>query len=92
MKSAEARHLSRVAALGCALCRRIGLGETPAQVHHVREGHGAGRRTNGHFLVIPLCPDHHTGPKGIHGDRTALKNAGVDELDLLSDVIEQLER
>jgi hypothetical protein len=68
----------------------MGYDESPAQVHHIRSGHGAGRRENCHFLTIPLCPSHHTGMHGIHGDRVDFANAGVDELDLLADVIEQL--
>lgn len=29
---------SRAAALGCMACRLLGYGETPASLHHVREG------------------------------------------------------
>ena len=41
---AEKRHMGRVASLGCYLCRQLGYGETPAQVHHVREGQGMAQR------------------------------------------------
>ena len=82
--------MSRVAALGCALCRHIGLGETPAEVHHVREGQGMAQRAQ-NWLAIPLCPTHHRGTHGIHGDRAAFKNARVDELDLLADTIQKLQ-
>lgn len=54
------------ARLGCVLCRRLGWGETPAQLHHPRTGVGAARRAP-HSEVIPLCPEHHTGKTGIHG-------------------------
>ena len=86
---AEKAHLGRVAALGCGLCRLIGYGPTPAQVHHLREGQGMAQRAQ-HWLSIPLCEPHHTGTHGIHGDRTAFKNARVDEMDLLADTIQQL--
>lgn len=85
--TAERRHMSSVASLGCALCRRLGYGETPAQVHHIREGQGMSQRAQ-NWLTIPLCQPHHVGTHGIHGDRADFKNAGVDELDLLSDTIE----
>lgn len=84
--AAEKRHLDRVGSLGCALCRRIGYGETPAEVHHIREGQGAAQRAQ-NWLTIPLCPTHHRGDHGIHGDRKSFRNAAVDELDLLSDTI-----
>lgn len=86
---AEKRHMGRVAELGCVLCRRLGLGDTPAQVHHVREGQGMAQRAD-NFLTIPLCPSCHTGPRGIHGDKGLLKQAKCTELDLLADVIEAL--
>lgn len=62
---AEKEHLGRVAALGCIVCRHA---ETPfmaAEVHHIRQGAGMGRR-NSHFETIPLCPMHHrTGGYGV---------------------------
>lgn len=91
MSLAAKRHLGRVAALGCALCRRIGLGATDAEVHHIREGQGMSQRAS-HYLAIGLCPPHHRGPHGIHGDRADFKNARVGELDLLADTIEELSK
>jgi len=88
---AAKRHLARVAGLGCALCRRLGYGPTPAEVHHLREGQGMAQRASD-FLTVPLCPEHHRGPAGIHGDRGAFKNARVDELDLLADTIQELSK
>lgn len=55
---AEQKHLDRVAALGCIVCRNEGLGESPAVIHHIRTGQGAGQRSS-HFETIPLCPVHH---------------------------------
>ena len=49
------RHMERVQSLGCVVCRNLGLGLTPAQVHHVKH---AGRRIDG-FHTIPLCFPHH---------------------------------
>lgn len=46
----------------CVVCEHIGMGESPAQVHHLFSAH---RRND--WLVAPVCPAHHTGPDGIHG-------------------------
>lgn len=89
MTAAEQRHLDRVARLGCVACRMLGLGETPAHVHHIREG----RISRNHFLTLPLCPPHHTGPRmSVHHSKPALLRAlGVhSEFDLLAIVLAQL--
>lgn len=78
---------SRVADLGCCLCRHLRLGKTPAQLHHVREGQGMSQRASG-WLVIPLCREHHLGNTGIHGGRF-YQMWKLDELDLLAMTIEQ---
>jgi hypothetical protein len=83
------KYMSRVAELGCSLCQVIGYGPTPAEVHHLREGVGMAQR-NSDFLTIPLCPEHHRGSSGVHGDRSALKNARQDEMSLLAWTIEAL--
>ena len=57
--------MTRVAALGCAVCRRLRLGETPALLHHPRSGVGKGQRCS-NFDVIPLCYEHHVGKTGVH--------------------------
>lgn len=81
---AEKRHMDRVAQLPCAIC-----GAEPVQVHHLREGQGMSQRAS-NWLVVPLCPDCHTGPNGVHGDRTLMRIAKVEELDLLAMTIEAL--
>jgi hypothetical protein len=42
------------------------------------------------WLVVPLCPAHHRGTHGIHGDREDFKRARVDEMDLLAMTIGEL--
>jgi len=89
---AEEKHMGRVAALGCVVCRNLGHGPTPAQVHHIREGQGTGQRA-GHFLTIPLCSDHHQwGGPGVafHADRRAFERLYGSELDLLDQTIGEL--
>lgn len=85
--AAGQRHMGRVAALGCVLCRLRGFGPTPAEVHHIRIGQGGAQRAPD-FLTVPLCPyGCHRGPKGIHGDRSLLRAANVTELDLLAETL-----
>lgn len=89
MTKAEARYLSRVADLGCMLCSALGRPGAQAEIHHVREGQGMAQRAQ-NWLVVPLCPNCHRGARGFHGDRRLLKQAKVDELDLLAMTIERL--
>lgn len=82
----EKRYMGRVAALGCALCRRLGLGETPPQVHHRITGRGAGKKAPD-TDTVGLCFHHHTGPEGLHtlGRRAWERLFGVTELELIEE-------
>lgn len=73
--------MGRVAALPCAVC-----GDSPVQLHHVREGQGMAQRAQ-NWLVVPLCPSCHVGPRGIHGDKSVLRAQKLDEIDLLANTI-----
>lgn len=81
-KALESEWMGQVASLGCIVCRLLGEGQTPAQVHHIREGQGASQRA-GNFLTIPLCEPDHQGRRGVHGDRSRLRLLKMTELDLL---------
>ena len=83
---AEKKHMSRVAELGCAVCRRMGYPGTPSELHHPRSGVGMGKRSS-HFDVLPLCVEHHRGKTGVHGLGTKgfPKHWGFTEEDLLAD-------
>ena len=81
---------SKVAGLGCILCRHLDLGETPATLHHVREGQGMSQRASD-WLVIPLCKEHHQGKTGIHGGQF-YQLFKMDEMDLLALTLEALAR
>ena len=84
---AQRKHMSAVAELGCAVCRRMGYEGTPAELHHPRRLAGGWGRSS-HMDVIPLCPEHHRGKTGLHGLGTKgfPKHYGFDEQDLLNDV------
>ena len=86
---AEAAYMGRVAALGCAVCRLLGFGQTGAQVHHVRSGQGMAQRA-GNYCVIGLCAAHHTGTNGVHGDKGCLRAVRCSEMDLLDITIGEL--
>ena len=55
----------RVRAIGCILCLHLGLGRTPASIHHVESN----RDDLSEYAIVPLCPEHHQGPNGVHGLR-----------------------
>jgi len=61
----------------------------PATLHHPRYGEGKGQRASD-WLVIPLCPDCHQGPQGVHGDRTYLRILKLKEKDLNAWVNERI--
>lgn len=66
MNQVERHHVDRVAQLGCVVCRRLGFGQSPAEIHHVAEG--SGKRY--WFAIAPLCPTHHDEARkgtGFHG-------------------------
>ena len=66
----------------CCLCVRLGLGESPGEFHHCRNGMLGVRGTSG----IPLCPRHHRiGPDAIHvmGKKAWERRFGVSEQELL---------
>lgn len=90
--SKAARHMGKVAALGCVVCRNLGYGPTPAQVHHIKEECGAGQRQSD-FLTIPLCAEHHLdGGKGVafHAGWKEFERLYGTELDLLAQTIGDL--
>lgn len=84
----EKAYMDRVAALGCAVCVHMGLGDTPACLHHPRFDQGGSQRSS-HYLVLPLCPEHHQGASGIHqlGQDGFKRRYGIGELDILADTI-----
>lgn len=86
------RHMGKVAAVGCIVCRRLGYPGTPAQVHHLKEECGGGQRQSD-FLTIPLCPEHHTdGVPGVayHAGWRQFERMYGTELDLLAATLEAM--
>lgn len=92
MSTKSAKHMGKVAGIGCILCQHLGFShDTPAEVHHLREGRGASQRGSD-WLTVPLCPEHHRGNGGIHGlGRKGFEmRYKLSELDLLAMTMEAL--
>lgn len=91
MSAASRRHMGKVAATGCILCRHLGYGATPGEVHHLRAGAGAAQRQSD-FISVCLCPEHHRGASGLHGLGTKgfYTRYKLDELDLLAMQLEAM--
>jgi len=51
-------HMGVVAGMTCIVCRKMLLGDTPAELHHPRFLAGGGQKSSD-MDVIPLCPRHH---------------------------------
>lgn len=87
MSVKSARHMQRVRELGCLICEKCGLGDTPAEVHHI--GDSAERSD---YLTIPLCEVHHRGALGFHGlgERAFNRKYGTTEMELLGITIGKL--
>lgn len=66
MTKDEKTHKSRLAELGCMVCRRLygPHNPGPVELHHFR---GGGWGKGDYKTLIPLCPEHHRGNTGIHG-------------------------
>ena len=74
----ERDHLFRVKSLACSCCGALG----PSQAHHINQGQ--------HYTCVPLCPDCHTGPNGIHGNKSFMRIRKLDELGMLATTIKAL--
>lgn len=88
---AEKKHMAKVAEMGCCVCVNLGLGETPAEIHHIGNGTMGKRASN--YEVIPLCPTHHRlGGAGVavHAGRKSFEANFGTEQKLLSETMEWL--
>lgn len=91
VKKAEKEHLQKVAEMGCIACVNLGLGETPAEIHHIGNGTMSKRASN--YEVIPLCHFHHrTGNIGdaVHAGRKSFEEKHGTEQELLKQTMDWL--
>ena len=92
MTQHEKQWLNATQALGCVVCRNAGWGPTPAEIHHKRQGPGAGQRAS-HYHSLPLCPPHHrSGGYGValHAGQAYWEQLYGTENELLAQVHEEL--
>lgn len=90
----ESLYLRDVASLGCLACRNLGLGESAAEIHHIRSGIGKGQRAS-HYDTIPLCPIHHRlGGVGVafHASPKTWQQEHGSEIDLVAQTRRDVEQ
>lgn len=83
-------HMERVASCPCVLCwKKLGKKTYGVHVHHAGPV-----ETRSDWLVVSLCPEHHTGPTGVHGAhrREFERMWKVDDFKLLAWTNEALQR
>lgn len=92
MNSSEKKYKTRLAELGCMVCKRIYPRHEPGPVelHHLRTG-GWGK--GDYTTLIPLCVEHHRGNTGVHGLGTKgfERHYGFTQQDLLDDAKKYLD-
>ena len=81
---------SRVRDIGCLLCIYMGLGRTPASIHHVESI----RDGLSEYAIVPLCYEHHQGATGVHGlSRSGFRlRYKLDDIDLMAMVNRELNK
>lgn len=93
MTKEERKHYARIADIGCVVCLLSGYGHSPCEIHHIRTGTGAGKKSHW-SKAIGLCPSHHRlGGYGIaiHAGIDGFEKAiGMTELKLLEKQLELL--
>lgn len=92
LKKSDREHMQKVAELGCVVCRNLGFGASPSEIHHLRSGCGTGQRSS-HKRAIPLCPPHHRiGGYGvaIHAGQKMWEEIYGSEETLLEQVLREL--
>jgi hypothetical protein len=68
----ESAHMAAVKESPCSVCDA----PAPCEAHHISQGQ--------HFTTVALCKACHTGPMGIHGDKTLWRIYKLDELKALN--------
>lgn len=78
MTVAEREHVGRVKESGCAVCGAGGV----VHAHEIEQGLW--------WVSIGLCPDCHTGPMGIHGDKRLWRIHKTNEMQALNETLRRL--
>lgn len=75
MTKEERKHYDKLSQLGCIVCHNLNYGFSPAHIHHIRHGAGAGQKSHW-SKAIPLCALHHQ-----HGGYGVALHAGQKEFE-----------
>ena len=88
----EKNWLNRISNFGCVVCRKHHeiVDAPPANCHHIRQGMGAGQK-NSHYMVLPLCWEHHQGQDGFHSAPKTWQDKYGTEAELLEWVLDNME-
>ena len=78
MTTAERAHVEKVKESGCACCGAAGW----VHAHEIEQGLW--------WTSIGLCPDCHTGPMGIHGDKTMWRIFKINEMEALNETLRRV--
>lgn len=78
MTSAERAHVGKVKESGCACCGACGV----VHAHEIQQGLW--------WTSIGLCPACHTGPMGIHGDKTMWRIHKINEMEALNETLRRI--
>lgn len=84
--AAEARHETRLQEMPCIGCSKVGN----IECHHTLEDFPAKRWRRDHRYQLPVCPDCHRGPQGIHGIGNEAKWAETVGLRCTGDIAQEL--
>lgn len=80
----DPKYLARVRELACCVCEAFGTPQIgPTYAHHPI----CGRYSQGKVpdrMAIPLCFDHHQGPRGVHTDKSAWMQEYGDDRDYIA--------
>ena len=75
----EQKHMERVASIGCIVCRKLGFYDTPAEIHHIRNKTGMGKRSN-----------HRNSNESYHYSPKKFENRFGSQIKLLQEVLDIL--
>jgi len=90
----EKQWMSDSAAIGCVVCRNLGYGRSPAEIHHIKAGCGISQRSS-NLKTLPLCHAHHrTGGDGVafHANSKLWQEKFGTELELLDQTVIDVEK
>jgi len=90
MTKQERKHLQAVVDLGCIACAKLGIYDSPAEIHHIKGKFRMGQKAS-HFETIPLCPNHHrNGGLSYHVNPSVFTESFGTQQELLEEVLDWL--